>query len=146
MLRTLKLLIPAIIPSWRFFDEIAPSPRIQFVLLHSEHESPSEWQEFRPRPVQLSFLHMLGRIFWNPVWNESLFMVSCAERIMAAPTQHSEDEILKRIKASLTVDNMIAGHSHFQFRLLVVRREGAQLREEVVFRSRIGTLSSKATV
>ena len=36
MLRTLKLLLPVLIPSWRFFDFIAPSPRIQFSLLKTE--------------------------------------------------------------------------------------------------------------
>ncbi len=36
-------------------------------------------------------------MFWNPEGNESLFLVSCAERIMENYTPHSENEILKRI-------------------------------------------------
>ena len=30
-----KLLLPALIPSWSFFDVIAPSPRIEYALLRS---------------------------------------------------------------------------------------------------------------
>ena len=94
-LNTLKLLLPALIPSWNFFDVIAPSPRIEYTLLNSQNESVTDWQEFRPRPEQLSFIQLLFRLLLNPRWNETLFMVSCAERILQNPTeyQHSENEI-----------------------------------------------------
>jgi len=39
-------------------------------------------------------MQMSGRMFWNPSWNESLFLVSCAERLLQNPTPHSEDEIM----------------------------------------------------
>ncbi len=94
MLHTLKLLLPALLPSWNFFDVIAASPRIQFCLLTKENEPPPEWHEFRPRPEKLTLIQMLKRILWNPQWNESLFMVSCAERIIEhssqLASQHSE--------------------------------------------------------
>lgn len=141
MLHVLKLLIPALVPSWRFFDFIAPSPRIQYVLLNAEQSPLSTWQEFRPRPARLSFLSMLGRMLWNPVWNESLYMVSCAERIIEQPTRHSEDEILKRIMSGLHVKEMTA--SYLQFRLVIVSREGKSLKEEVVFHSRSQAVSSR---
>ena len=32
MQNALRLLLPALIPSWRFFDVIAPSPRIEYAL------------------------------------------------------------------------------------------------------------------
>ena len=44
MLQTVKLLLPALIPSWRFFSTIAPSPRIEFALLDAN---------LRPVGVQL---------------------------------------------------------------------------------------------
>ncbi len=143
MLRLLKLLIPAIVPSWNFFDIITPSPRIQFALLTSEHESPQEWYDFRPRPEQISFLQMLGRLFWNAKWNESLFMVSCAERLMELPTQHSEDEILKRIVADLVGNHsnaQLTTATHLQFRLFVIERDGTRLKQDIVFYSRIEPL------
>ena len=37
MFNVLKLLIPALLPSWNFFDYITPSPRIQFTLLKHEN-------------------------------------------------------------------------------------------------------------
>ncbi len=143
MLQTLKLLLPAIIPSWRFFDFIAPSPRIQFALLRAADEVPHQWHEFRPRPAQLSFKKMLGRMIWNPRWNESLFLVSCAERLMEHPTQHSEDEILQRIMAELQTHSLatsVMTATHLQFRLLVIKRQDSQLQQTVSFHSRIQPL------
>ena len=34
--KTLRLLLPVLIPSWRFFSAIAPSPRVEFVTLAKE--------------------------------------------------------------------------------------------------------------
>ena len=144
-LRPLKLLLPALIPSWNFFDIIAPSPRIQFVLLNSANEMPDNWQEFRPRPATLSITQMLKRMLWNPKWNESLFLVSCAERIMGDSTQelieHSENEILKRIKNDLLQKHKTLTASHLQFRLLFVQRKGSELEEEITFLSHIQDLA-----
>ena len=138
MFHILKLLLPALIPSWNFFDVIVPSPRIQFSILNKDGDTAVKWQEFRPRPVYLSVWQMLARILWNPVWNESLFLMSCAERLMEYPTQHSEDEILKRIKADLISDNdnsVLKDTAQVQFRLVFIRREGDGLKEEVKFQS-----------
>lgn len=145
MLHVLKLLLPAILPSWRFFDFIAPSPRIQFTLLTSENDSPREWHEFRPRPMKLSFPKMLGRLLWNPRWNESLFLVSCAERLLEEPTRHSEDEILMRISKEFGEDisSSQISATHLQFRLLLVQRKGTEILQEVAFESRIQPLLSR---
>jgi hypothetical protein len=91
----LRLLLPALIPSWNFFDVIAASPRLDYAL------DDGGWRAFRPRPQRVSAAAMLGRLVWNPRWNESLFVVSCAERLLTAPTAHSEDEIFRRIAADL---------------------------------------------
>ncbi|NOZ54431.1 MAG: hypothetical protein GXP08_15080 [Gammaproteobacteria bacterium] len=147
MLRTLKLLLPALFPSWRFFDTIAPSPRVQFALLNAKNEASRHWHEFRPRPARLSLIQTLGRMLWNPAWNESLFLVSCAERLMEQPTQHSEDEILKRIMDELKGDTSKPREAatHLQFRLLLVYRQGTQLQQKVTFHSRIQALSARHT-
>lgn len=148
MLHILKLLLPAVIPSWRFFDIIAPSPRIQFALLNVENGSSEnkQWQEFRPRPSHLSFLQMLGHMLWNPWRNESLFLVSCAERLLQQPTQHSEDEILKRIAHDLKTGALLPASktaTHLQFRLLLVQRVDSELQQTVAFHSRIEPLSKQ---
>ena len=97
----LRLLLPALLPSWRFFDTIAPSPRIQFALLATPDDVPVQWQEFRPRPARLSWSVILGRLLWNPRWNESLYMVSCAESILDQSSLLRENELLTRISNAI---------------------------------------------
>ncbi len=138
MLKSLKLLLPALIPSWRFFDTIAPSPRIEFTLLKTEQDASGNWQEFRPRPARLPISSMLKRMFWNPGWNESLFLVSCAERLMASPTEHSSQEILKRIKAELERNSIdVMATPFLRFRLVFLSREGSQIQKHITFISPI---------
>lgn len=136
MLDAIKLLLPALIPSWRFFDEIAPSPRIEFSLLNAENETPQNWREFRPRPQTLSMATMLKRIFWNPHWNETLYLVSCAERLMQNETEHSAQEIFKRIETGLPSD---AG-AFLQFRLVFIGREGGELEKYIPYISALHPL------
>ena len=144
ILNTLKLLLPALIPSWNFFDVIAPSPRIEYVLLNSATAIPTQWHAFRPRPAQLLFWDMLKRIFWNPVWNETLFMMSCAERILEnSPQQHSENEILNRVIYELfntNLNNSFTSATHIQFRILTVQCNDEQLVYEINFESRVQAL------
>lgn len=127
MLRTLSLLLPALVPSWRFFDVIAPSPRIEVRRPQSVGDEAAAWQEFRPRPAHVTPLQMLARLFWNPRWNETLFLVSCAERLTDEPTDHSRDEIFRRIAADLAPDALV------QFRLLFVSRRGEAIDTDVAF-------------
>lgn len=143
ILAPLKLLLPALIPSWNFFDIISPSPRIEFSLLKSENEKALKWIEFRPRPKQLSFLKMLKRMFWNSKWNEYLYLVSCAERIMKNYTPHSETEILNRIEKELLLEQKTIMATHLQFRLLFIQRDRAKLIKNVVFLSRIKKLAKE---
>ncbi len=143
MLGTLKLLLPALVPSWRFFDAIAPSPRVQFILLNKEEKPLHPWQEFRPRPKKVTFLKMLKRLFWNPTWNESLFLVSCSERLLDYPTKHSEDEILNRIILELKKAGLLDATPDLfaiQFRLKQVQRRNHYLTEKIVYHSRIESL------
>jgi hypothetical protein len=128
MLHGFKLLLPALIPSWRFFDTIGPSPRIEYALLH-EAQAVAEWQEFRPRPARLSFGQMLLRLIWNPRWNQSLYLLGCAERLMAQPTAQSAREIIECIKA----ENADASAAWLQFRVVFVSRQGEGTREDITY-------------
>ena len=132
MRNPLALLAPALIPSWNFFDVIAPSPRIEYALSTSPNAL-AEWREFRPRPERVSLPAMLGRLFWNARWNESLFLVSCAERLINQPTVHSEDEIFRRIAADL--GRAPDGEPWLTFRLVFVSREGEAIERDVLFQS-----------
>ncbi|WP_293612134.1 hypothetical protein [Ponticaulis sp.] len=130
MLRTVQLILPALIPSWNFFDVIAPSPRIEYALLSASDEPPTDWQPFRPRPEKISVLTMVRRLFWNRHWNESLFLVSCAERLSQGITpEHSAGEIFARMKRDLSG---AAGATHFCFRLVFIHREGETLTHEII--------------
>lgn len=136
MLKSLALIAPALIPSWRFFDRITASPRIEFARMAQEDDpatgatGATGWREFRPRPQSLSPAALLRRLFWNPAWNETLFLTSCAERLLEKPTAHSIDEISARIAGGL---DPRAGGPFFRFRLVLVSREGEALQKEVVY-------------
>lgn len=129
MLQTLKLLLPALIPSWRFFDVITPSPRIEFAVLGNREEEAVDWREFRPRLARLSLKQMVVHLFYNPQWNESLFLVSCAERLVNASTEHSQLEIVSRLRKGIAPP----GKPYLQFRLVFVHRAGAEIKKEVWF-------------
>lgn len=131
MWHALKLLLPVIIPSWNFFDVIVPSPRIQFALLNTKEDSAVEWHEFRPRAEKLTLFEMLRRMLWNAKWNESLYLVSCAERLIDYPTRHSEEEIFKR----LTAHGLAGEAQYIQFRLVFIRKENNELLEEICYQS-----------
>lgn len=131
LLAPFKLLLPALIPSWNFFDVIAPAPRVEYALLASPGDATGAWQELRPRPQHVSIAAMLTRLVWNPRWNQTLFVMSCAERLAEDRTpEHSEAELFKRIAADVTAD---ATRPWLCFRLVFVSREGQALTEEVVF-------------
>ncbi|MEM9341792.1 MAG: hypothetical protein AAGA87_01980 [Pseudomonadota bacterium] len=121
-----KLVLPVLIPSWRFFKAIEPSPRVQWAMAS---DSPV-WLEFRPRPFRVSRLEMIRRLFWNPDWNDTLFVVSCAERIQENPTEHNIAEIKRRISEDVS-------QGAFQFRLVFVHRDG----EDIVFVSDVFPLT-----
>ncbi len=131
MLQTVKLLLPALVPSWRFFDVIAPSPRVEFTCLRSATDTPIIWHEFRPRPAQLPIRTLLRRLIWNPGWNDTLFVVSCAERLMDLPTDHSHTQILTRINAEIATKH--PNTTHLQFRLVFVSRQGTELRKDITY-------------
>lgn len=119
MANPFSLLLPALVPSWNFFDVIAPSPRVEYALAETRDAALDAWTEFRPRQQRVSPGVMLARLFWNPRWNESLFLVSCAERLVEEPTAHGEDEIFRRIAADLE-----GGEPWLSFRLLFIDPTG----------------------
>jgi hypothetical protein len=132
MLHILKLLLPALIPSWNFFDVIAASPRIEYAQLQSLDETAIEWRAFQPRPDRVSFTAMLASLVWNARWNEALYVVSCAERLMAEPTAHSEDEIFRRIAAHLA-DSLQARRGWLSFQIVMICEHDGMITRDVAF-------------
>ena len=118
--------MPALIPSWRFFDIIAPSPRIEYALLENASDQANTWKEFRPRPQKLPSWSFIYRLFFNAHWNESLFLMSCAERLIQNPSAHSENEIFTRLMD--TPDIQAQSQTHIQFRLIFLSKEPSEER------------------
>lgn len=137
----LALLLPAIVPSWRFFDAVTASPRLDYALSPAVAAPAGPWQEFRPRPAVLRAGTMLRRLVWNPQWNESLYLVSLAERLLSAGSAetlaHSQRELLLRVAGDLDRHHACAPEAWLQIRLRLVSRIGAveELGEEVVYQS-----------
>lgn len=133
MWKMISLILPALIPSWRFFKAIEPSPRVQWAFVKRHGETVKGWREFRSRPMEVSLLQMVARLFWNPRWNETLFLVSCAERIQQCPTDHSINEIRQRILAEIEQISIGTADKWIQFRLVFVQRSKSGLSENVVY-------------
>ncbi len=137
MLSLLNLLLPALMPSWRFFKSVDPSPRVEWAMLANAASAPTQWREFRPRPQHLTPWAMTCRMLWNPRWNETLFLVSCAERLTLTPGSHSQQEILRRISAELE-RTLPPGAClpYLQFRLVFTdRNEDGRLVKAVTYQS-----------
>jgi hypothetical protein len=135
----LRLLLPALVPSWRFFDAVTASPRVDYALLTAPNGVIEQWHEFRPRPAFLPVGTMLRRLLWNPQWNENLFLVSLAERLMSATTlqtqAHSERELLLRVARHL--GRNADTNAWLQIRLRFVSRDEPteQLVDQIVYLS-----------
>ena len=134
-LRPLKLLLPALVPAWNFFDWIAPSPRIEYALTTSADMLPEQWHEFRPRPQRVSALAVTRGLFFNAHWNESLFLVSCAERLCQHADAHSEAQIFQRIANDLSESTQSGVDQYLQFRLIFVSRTGDRIDREIAYQS-----------
>ncbi|MEO9819194.1 MAG: hypothetical protein ABJQ34_14880 [Paracoccaceae bacterium] len=140
MRRTIELLLPALIPSWRFFKSVEASPRIEYRIL--QDSSHTEWKTSFERPVSLKAWQFALRLLWNSDWNDHLFMVSCAERLTEHPTQHSIDELNTRISRRIDGANLSGS---LQFRLLFLSRYEHRLVKEIEYESQPVPLSDIAT-
>ena len=139
MLETLKLLLPIFIPSWQFFKEIAPSPRIEFTLLKTEQDQ-AKWQEFNLQPQESA--NLLTSLFHNPRWNESLYIANCAEQLIADPQEYYSQEILKRIQTELERKQMeLSATPYLQFRLIFISKQNGELKQDLLYSSETKRIS-----
>jgi len=84
-------------------------------------------------------LVMLQRMVWNPGWNDQLFLVSCAERLVTEPTDHSVDVIKSRLTAALAP---VRGKRTVQFRLVFVSEAEGRKVSEVEYESAAFSVSA----
>lgn len=118
-----KLFIPAIIPSWRFFDFIAPSPRIEVRFFKNKPTQNQKWMEFLPASNTASPIKILSHLFYNPHRNQRLFMAACAERIAQDHCPYAKRDIETAIRSS----SYHLNSTHFQYRLKFIYREQSDI-------------------
>ncbi len=122
MFRWIALLLPAVIPSWRFFQTIEPSPRIEY-----RCEGQEAWTLACPVPQHVGPAQMLIRLVWNPGRNDALFMTSLAERVILDDRDHAKREILQRLRRELG----LPVEAPLQFRMVTITRaDGGLVTEE----------------
>jgi hypothetical protein len=134
----LKLFLPILFPSWRFFSSIGPSPRIHIAFSNNENDDSVNWQEFRTIPQSVSFKEGLLRLFHNPRWNETLYINTCAERLFEAYSEIREQEIMRRILTTIQSGeiNPDANSVYVRFRISAVIREGKVVTQPITFVSK----------
>jgi hypothetical protein len=138
--------LPALIPSWRFFDSIAPSPRVEYLLFDPQNENLGSWAEYRPRPERLPVWSMLKRMLYNPIRNETLFIASCAERLIKNEQEygaHSIAEIFARIEQDIAHGLLKREGQYLQFRLAFISLQKQGLEKHILFVSEIKKLEPK---
>lgn len=134
----LKLILPIFFPSWRFFSSIGPSPRIDVGFVADKNSEPQEWLLFRPLPKKVNFTLSLQQLFHNPLWNERLYINTCAEHLFEGYSEFREREIGQRlVAAALSKEIVVDGEFHYLvFRIRALEFEAGQVRDDVVFVSR----------
>lgn len=103
MFRLLKLILPVLFPSWRFFSGIGPSPRIEYAYLADSDQQLdlAEWQPLNHTPPRLGLINALWRYCHNPVWNEQLYLNTCAEHLFEGYSVFFDQEIGNRLCAKV---------------------------------------------
>ncbi len=131
----LKLFLPILFPSWRFFSGIGPSPRIYYSFLENETDEPTQWFEFRPKPLSIPLGERLFRFLHNPKWNEKLYINTCAERLFEGYSEMCEQEIMRRILAAVHANEIQTNLNdrYLVYRISAVMREGEQVNEQTTF-------------
>lgn len=141
-LRALQLLMPVLLPSWRFFDRIGPAPRIDYCVHCSQASlssslSPPIWHALPLTLQHVSVRMTLMQLFFNPSRNDLLYLLSCCERVLEDGRNHAQREILLRVTTHATQQGLLEENATtlLQFRIREVQRIDAKLVDAVMFES-----------
>lgn len=89
---------------------------------------------------------MLKRMLYNPTRNETLFVASCAERMIKNEQEyrsHSISEIFARIEQDIAAGSMKQEGQYLQFRLAFITRQKEGLEKHILFVSEVKNLEPK---
>ena len=134
----LRHVLPILFPSWRFFSSIGPSPRIEVGFVADKNSEPQEWLPFRPLTKKITFTLGLQQLFHNPLWNERLYINTCAENLFEGYSEFREREIGRRlVVAALNEEIVVSGECQYLvFRIRALEFDAGQVRDDVVFFSK----------
>jgi hypothetical protein len=134
----LKLLLPILFPSWRFFSGIGPSPRFDIGFLQQGDANPQHWIDMNPLPEKIGFKQGVLRLFHNPVWNDRLYINTCAEHLFEVNSDFREQEIASRLLSLYQVYGLTLPENldSFCYRIRVVESDGLIAKERIIFFSR----------
>lgn len=131
----LRLVLPLLVPSWRFFDTIGSAPRIEIAWLASPTAAPV-WRPLHPRPARVGLATPLRRLVWNPDGNAALYLTSRAERLLESTTDAAIDDFLARVRAAaLARPARPSDAGWLQVRIVSTTREGTRIIDDVTFLS-----------
>lgn len=99
---------------------------------------PQAWLPFRVLPKKIDFMVGVRRLFHNPMWNEALYINTCAEHLFEEHSDFWELEIGARLVNARSNKEISADDSarYLVFRIRALELEAGQLRDEVVFVSK----------
>lgn len=89
------MILPAFIPSWKFFDQVGEALLVEYAWTSATAE-PQVWQNAN-RMSALSWSEMFLRLFWNPVGNEDLFIMSAADRFLRDSSESRLNIVRQRV-------------------------------------------------
>ena len=124
MLNLAQLFLPILFPSWRFFEAIGPSPRIEVRLA-----SGGPWLPVGAIPLRLGSRDYLRRLFHAPEWNAHLYQTSTAIRHAVEPTEHTLSELTRLVAKG------VAAGEPFNFRIIFLAREGEAVGKFIEYES-----------
>lgn len=135
MANMLQWLLPALLPSWRFFDRIGAAPRLEWA--RTTEDAAPHWQVFRPQPARRPFAEVALSLVWAPRRNETLFLLSCAERLLESP-EPARERVLLSMMLDLAQAGELAGSAHesrLHLRIMVTERDGDAITEREAWRA-----------
>lgn len=134
----LKLILPVLFPSWRFFSSIGPSPRIEVGFATQSDSTPPEFIPVFTLPEKVSPLSSFVRLMHNPEWNERLYINTCAEYLFETHSEFHEQQIAQRLLIAIQSRKIIAPESthHMVFRIRTFVADEGRPQNDVIFISR----------
>ncbi|MEN0038998.1 MAG: hypothetical protein AAGC78_18105 [Cellvibrio sp.] len=138
----LRLILPVLFPSWRFFSSIGPSPRIEVGFASTAQLEPADWFPVFPLPEKISFTSGIVQLLHNPKWNDRLYINTCAEHLFESHSEFHEQQIAQRLLHLISAREIpvpINAQTLF-FRVRALVAENGQLTEDITFISRAFSL------